>query len=63
MKEFLEALGISLAFVLGGYFLFGGLGKVQPGAETMNMDMSGMDMTSESNSSTEGMGSMPGMSH
>jgi hypothetical protein len=61
MKEFLEALAISLAFVLGGYFLFGSLGKTQP--ETKTMDMSNMNMPSESSTSMEGMESMPGMSH
>ena len=61
MKEFLEALAISVAFVLGGYFLFGDLGKAQPGSEMM--DMGEMDMSSGSNTTMEEMGSMPGMSH
>jgi hypothetical protein len=61
MQEFFEALAISLAFTLGGYFLFGSLGKTQP--ETETMDMSSMDMSSASSGSMEGMGSMPGMSH
>lgn len=55
MKEFLEALAISLAFVLVGYFFFGSLGKTQP--ETETMDMSGVDIPAES------MESMPGMNH
>ena len=52
MKEFLQALAISLAFVLGGYFVFGGLTP-----SNSEDTMEGMDMSSES------MGSMPGMNH
>ena len=57
MKEFLEALAISLVFILGGYLLFGSLGKAQPEIGTMDMGMDGMNMPAES---TE---SMPGMNH
>lgn len=63
MKEFLEALAITLSFIFVGYFFFGDVGKLQPGTETMDMDMSGMETPSNPNDSMEKMESMPGMSH
>ncbi len=42
MKEFLEALSVTLVFVLSGYVLFGSLGKTEPSTETM--DMGSMDI-------------------
>ena len=63
MNEFLKALAITLTFVLGGYFLFGGIGKTQTETETMEMDMSGMNMSPESSAPSGSADSMSGMSH
>ena len=61
MKEFLEALAITLAFVLGGYALFGSLGNTQANTETM--DMESADMPAESPVPMKGMKSIHGMDH
>lgn len=44
MKEFIEAFAISLALVLGGYFLFGSLASPSSENTMEGMDMSGTDM-------------------
>lgn len=51
MKEFFQAVAISLAFTLGGYLLFGALFDVPEGD-----GMEGVDMSQD-------MQSMPGMNH
>ena len=61
MKEFLEALAITLVFVLGGYVLFGSLGNTQ--TNTGTMDMESMVMPTESPAPMKDMESMPGMDH
>ncbi len=57
MNEFLNALLITLALVLGGYLLFGSLSEPQSGTGTMDMSIGGMSIPAES------MESMSGMKH